>query len=253
MFEGQYWYLRRGNILNKQITKLILLGSMLLLIIPSAVLILGWKWQPTDYPLGGISTLWIADSAAKPWGIVTIVVLLTLLCIVLKLKRNHFIQLAVIIIATLSIGQFIKVAVKNTVKEPRPYVVWVSENLHISAEDFYQVSRSEREQLLQKGLANSPIIPEWQLKHWKAETGYAFPSGHSLFSATLALFVFALFMLRRHYFLALLGLLWGIDVTVGRIVLGMHWASDVIVGILISTVLVWCAFKVIERRLLLKS
>ncbi|WPD00832.1 phosphatidylglycerophosphatase B [Proteus terrae] len=239
--------------MNKQITKLILLGSILLLIIPSVVLILGWKWQPTDHPLGGISTLWIADSAAKPWGAVTIIVLLALLFMVLKLKRNHFIQLAVIIIATLAIGQLIKVAVKNTVKEPRPYVVWVSENLHISSEAFYQVSRPEREQLLQNGLANSPVIPEWQLKHWKAETGYAFPSGHSLFSATLALFVFALFMLRRHYFLASLGLLWGIDVTVGRIVLGMHWASDVIVGILISTVLVWCAFKVIERRLLLKS
>lgn len=214
---------------------------------------LGWQWQPTDHPLGGISTLWIADSAAKPWGTISIIVFLALLFMVLKLKRNNFIQLAVIIVATLAVGQLVKVAVKNTVKEPRPYVVWVSDNLHITPEAFYQVPRSAREQLLQNGLANSPMIPEWQLKHWKAETGYAFPSGHSLFAATLGLFVFVLFMLRGHYFLATLGLLWGIDVTVGRIVLGMHWASDVIVGILISTMLVWCAFKVIERRLLLKS
>lgn len=214
---------------------------------------LGWQWQPTDHPLGGISTLWIADSAAKPWGTISIIVFLALLFMVLKLKRNNFIQLAVIIVATLAVGQLVKVAVKNTVKEPRPYVVWVSDNLHITPEAFYQVPRSAREQLLQNGLANSPMIPEWQLKHWKAETGYAFPSGHSLFAATLGLFVFVLFMLRGHYFLATLGLLWGIDVTVGRIVLGMHWASDVIVGILISTMLVWCAFKVIERCLLLKS
>ncbi|NBM56790.1 phosphatidylglycerophosphatase B [Proteus vulgaris] len=239
--------------MNKKITRLISLGSILLLIIPSVVLMLGWQWQPTDHPLGGISTLWIADSAAKPWGTISIIVFLALLFMVLKLKRNNFIQLAVIIVATLAVGQLVKVAVKNTVKEPRPYVVWVSDNLHITPEAFYQVPRSAREQLLQNGLANSPMIPEWQLKHWKAETGYAFPSGHSLFAATLGLFVFVLFMLRGHYFLATLGLLWGIDVTVGRIVLGMHWASDVIVGILISTMLVWCAFKVIERRLLLKS
>lgn len=238
--------------MNKKITILILFGSILLLSIPSVVLMLGWQWQPTDHPLGGMSTLWIADSAAKPWGAISVIVFLALLFMVLKLKRNNFIQLAVIIVATLAVGQLIKVAVKNTVKEPRPYVIWVSGNLHITSEEFYQVSRSDREQLLQNGLANSSAIPGWQLKHWKAETGYAFPSGHSLFAATLALFVFVLFMLCRHYFLATLGLLWGIDVTVGRIVLGMHWASDVIVGILISTVLVWCAFKVIERRLLLK-
>ncbi|WP_193017250.1 MULTISPECIES: phosphatidylglycerophosphatase B [Gammaproteobacteria] len=239
--------------MDKQITKLILLGCIVLLITPVTVFILGWQWRPTDHPLGGISTLWVADSAAKPWGALTVIVLLALFFFVLKLKRNNFIQLALIIVVTLAVGQLIKVVVKNTVKEPRPYVVWVSENLHITPDTFYQVSRSEREQRLQDGLANSPVIPAWQLKHWKAETGYAFPSGHSLFAATLALFVFVLFMLRRHYFLATLGLLWGIDVTAGRIVLGMHWASDVIVGILISTVLVWCAFKVIERRLWLKS
>lgn len=239
--------------MNKQISTLILLGSALLLIAPIVVLILGWKWQPSDHPFGGISTLWIADSAAKPWGALSVILALALFFITLTVKRSAFIQLAVIVVATLSIGQLIKVAVKNTVKEPRPYVVWVSDNLHITPETFYQVSRPEREQLLQNGLVNSPVIPTWQLEYWKSETGYAFPSGHSLFAATLALFVFVLFMLRRHYFLATLGLLWGVDVTVGRIVLGMHWASDVIVGILISTVLVWCAFKVIERRLLLKS
>lgn len=239
--------------MNKQITFLILLGSIVMLLPPVVLLSIGWHWQPTDHPIGGITTLWFADSAAKPWGALTLVICFILLFFILKLPKKAFVQLALIVLATLAIGQLIKVAVKNTVKEPRPYVVWVSENLHISTDYFYQVSRPEREQLLHKGLVNSAVIPAWQLKHWRAETGYAFPSGHSLFAATLALFVFAFFMLRRHYFLASFGLLWGMDVTVGRIVLGMHWASDVIVGILISAVLVWIAFKLIEWRLLLKS
>ncbi|HCT6998090.1 phosphatidylglycerophosphatase B [Proteus mirabilis] len=238
--------------MNKQISVLMLLGSGLLLIVPIVVLILGWQWQPSAHPLGGESTLWIANSAAKPWGALTILLCLVLLFFILKLPKKAFIQLAIIMVATLMLGQLIKVVVKNGVKEPRPYVVWVSNQLSISPEHFYQVSRPEREQLLHNGLSHSSLIPQWQLSHWRAETGYAFPSGHSLFSTTLALFVFVLCMLRRHYFLASLGILWGIDVTVGRIILGMHWASDVIVGILISAVLVWCAFWMIERRLLLK-
>lgn len=232
---------------------MIFLGSILLLLPPVVLLSIGWHWQPIEHPIGGITTLWFADSAAKPWGALTLVICLALLFFILKLSKKVFIQLAVIMIATLAIGQLIKVVVKNSVKEPRPYVVWVSDNLHISTDYFYQISRPEREQLLHDGFADSAVVPLWQLKHWQAETGYAFPSGHSLFAATLALFVFTFFMLRRHYFLASFGLLWGMDVTIGRIVLGMHWASDVIVGILISSVLVWGAFKLIERRLLLKS
>ena len=73
---------------------------------------------------------------------------------------------------------------------------------------------------------------------------YSLPHSHYLFCP---------FYVASSLFFSVIRVIMGIDVTVGRIVLGMHWASDVIVGILISTVLVWCAFKVIERRLLLKS
>lgn len=235
--------------MNNKINKLIIFGGFLLLLAPFLVLILGWQWQPTASPLGGESTLWIANSAAKPWGIVTIIISLVMIFYAMKLSKKDFIQLAIIIVVTLVIGQLIKVAVKNSVKEPRPYVVWVSEQIHRSSDYFYQITRPQREALLKEGLAEAELIPQWQLRHWQAETGYAFPSGHSLFAATLALFLFTLFSLRRHYILASLGLLWGIDVTVGRIILGMHWASDVIVGILISMLLVWCAFKVMINRL----
>lgn len=232
---------------------LILSGSALLLITPVIMLILGWQWQPVEHPIGGKSMLWIANSAAKPWGILTIAITLLLLFFRLKLPKKSFIQLAIIIVGTMVVGQLLKMVVKNTVKEPRPYVVWVSEQLDITTDHFYSVPRGERVQLLDKGFAHSSLLPKWQLKHWRAETGYAFPSGHSLFAATLALFIFTIFMFYRHYILALLGLVWGIDVTVGRLVMGMHWASDVIVGILISTILVLCAFQVIGRRFLLKS
>ena len=41
---------------------------------------------------------------------------------------------------------------------------------------FYQVSRPEREQLLQNGLANSPVIPEWQ-QTLESRNGLCFPIG----------------------------------------------------------------------------
>ena len=154
-----------------------LLGSGLLLIVPIVVLILGWQWQPSAHPLGGESTfLWIANSAAKPWGALTILFCLVLLFFfILKLPKKHLFSWQLLVVATLVLGQLIKVVVKIALKEPRPYVVWVSNQLSISPEHFYQVSRPEREQLLHNGLSHSSLIPQWQFKPLASrKPGYAF-------------------------------------------------------------------------------
>ncbi len=78
------------------------------------------------------------------------------------------------------------------------------------------------------------------ISHWRKQQKpvMPFPSGHSFILRNTSFICVCAVYVTTPLFLASLGDIMGIDVTVGRIILGMHWASDVIVGILISAVLV---------------
>ncbi|WP_434524716.1 hypothetical protein [Photorhabdus asymbiotica] len=65
-----------------------------------------------------------------------------------------------------------KRSIKNTVKEPRPYIVWSAKNYQVPAGGFYQhqYQRKQRAKLLEQYLRIDHRIPQWQLIHWKNET-----------------------------------------------------------------------------------
>ncbi len=84
-------------------------------------------------------------------------------------------------------GQGVKSWIKDKVQEPRPFVIWLEKTHHIPVDEFYTLKRAERGNLVKEQLAEEKNIPQYLRSHWQKETGFAFPSGHTMFAASWAL------------------------------------------------------------------
>ncbi|OWO80563.1 phosphatidylglycerophosphatase B [Photorhabdus luminescens] len=221
-----------------QFIKPIIIATLILLLPPVAVLMAGWQWQPMGEYLWLEILYWITNTSGEPWCyLVFLFFILGLLRLFATSARQGGILVA-IVLGLLLTGQGIKVLVKNTAKEPRPYVVWLEKNYRVPTDEFYQHQRKQRAELLQRYLKADDRIPQWQLTHWKRETGYAFPSGHTLFAASLSLLLVGFLWPRRRYILSIIVTIWAMCVLISRMALGMHWPQDIITSTLISAVLV---------------
>lgn len=128
--------------------------------------------------------------------------------------------------AAMLIGQGIKSMIKDRVQEPRPFVVWLEQNHGVDEKYFYSLHSKQRSVLVAELSQGENLVPIWLSKHWQFETGFAFPSGHTLFAATWALLGVGLLWPRRHYKTVVLLMLWAAGVMGSRLMLGMHWPRD---------------------------
>ncbi|BDY94596.1 hypothetical protein MUTS15_32530 [Escherichia coli] len=83
--------------------------------------------------------------------------------------------------------------------------------------------------------------------HWQKETGFAFPSGHTMFAASWALLAVGLLWPRRRTLTIAILLVWATGVMGSRLLLGMHWPRDLVVATLISWALVAVATWLAQR------
>ncbi|MGJ7072529.1 phosphatase PAP2 family protein [Morganella morganii] len=232
----------------KNLTKPFIAGVILLMLVPLVTLLTGWRWQPSgdDDLLRG---LWhLTDTAAYPLAIIVSLIFCILFVRLFRGSRKQALRAAALILVVVAAGQGIKVAMKNTIKEPRPYVVWLAQQNIVSEEGFYDLSRKARVQLLENTVKNHYQVPGWLLKHWKSETGYAFPSGHALFASAWALILFVFFTAQGRRGLAGVILLWGILAEYSRLALGMHWPSDIIMSVIINAILAGIFFIWLNRQ-----
>lgn len=223
------------------------IGALLLLIIPCFVWLLGWRWQPDG---GGTllhALFWLTETVTSPWGVATSVLLSGwfLWCLRFRL-RPALLLLAIIISATL-VGQYSKSAIKQQVQEPRPYVLWLERTYGLDDKAFYALNRAERSAEVRRVLENDTRLPAWLKQHWAFETGFAFPSGHTMFAAIWALLSIGLLWPRRHYKTVIILMLWAAGVLTSRLLLGMHWPRDLLVSTLISWLLVVLASWSVQR------
>ncbi|MEH2921454.1 phosphatidylglycerophosphatase B [Samsonia erythrinae] len=230
-----------------EIAKRTTIGAAVLLIMPLMIWASGWQWQP-EYSGPWLRGLfWITETVTSPWGILTSIVLSIWFLWCLRFRLKPALGLLAIMLITVLIGQGIKSVIKEWVQESRPYVVWLEKNHQVDDRYFYSLPRKARAELVKTQLQDQRQIPHWLRSHWQFETGFAFPSGHTMFAATWALLGIGLLWARRHYKTVVILMLWASTVMGSRLALGMHWPQDLVVATLISALLVVIASWLAQR------
>ena len=228
-----------GLVIKKTIAVLIIF-----LIIPLSVTAVNWQWQPTSINSTSEYFFWLTETASFPWAIITSGLLFVLFCLLLANKTKKTILLLLILVSAMLGGQIIKSLIKQQTAESRPYVLWLAKEYHFNDKQFYSQTRAERKATIEQLLANSNTIPNWLAQHWQNETGYAFPSGHTLFAATWAFLAIALLSFKRHFLIVNAIIIWSLLIETSRLLLGMHSAYDLILGIVLAWVIsvIYCFY-----------
>ncbi|APZ06690.1 MULTISPECIES: phosphatidylglycerophosphatase B [Kosakonia] len=222
-------------------------GAAILLIMPLAVWISGWHWEPGQNHWWLRVLFWMTETVTQPWGIITHVVLCAWFLWCLRFRLKAALMLFVILGCAIVAGQGVKSFVKGQVQEPRPFVLWLEKEHAVPTDHFYSLKRKERGALVKEQLASQHDIPGFLRHHWQKETGFAFPSGHTMFAASWALLGVGLLWPRRRTWTIVILLAWATSVMGSRLLLGMHWPRDLAVATLISWILVTLATWLAQR------
>lgn len=229
------------------IAKRITAGTLILLLPTLVIWLSGWQWQPGSNNVWLKSVFWVTETVTAPWGILTSALLSCWFLWCLRFRIKPAIGLLLLMGGVIIVGQGVKSLIKEQVQEPRPFVVWLEAEHHIDNRFFYSLPRAERSELVKQQLQNQTIIPVWLSRHWQFETGFAFPSGHTVFAASWALLAVGILWPRRHYKTVFLLMIWAQGVMMSRLVLGMHWPRDLIAATLISGLLVAIVCSLVQR------
>ncbi|PKE31085.1 phosphatidylglycerophosphatase B [Rahnella sp. AA] len=222
-------------------------GAVLLILMPAVVWVSGWLWTPGQNPTLLRPLYWVTETVSQPWGIITTVILCAWFLWCLRFRIKPAIGLIIIITVAVLVGQFAKDIIKNDVREPRPYVAWLGSSHQMNVDAFYALKNKARSGQVKEILASDTQIPHWLNKSWQDDTGYAFPSGHTMFAATWALLGVGLLWRRKHYKTVCVLMVWAVTVMGSRLVLGMHWPRDLMASVGISWILVTVACWFTQR------
>lgn len=223
-----------------------------LALVPLCFRLTGWQWWPEQKIPGGVMLYWATETVSQPWGIVTHLLLCTLFCFLLRLSGRQAILLVVILTVVVTGGQGIAGLIKPMVHEPRPFIVWLEQQYALSVSTFYHLSPSAQGEWIAVYLPKNVVLPEWLIQHWQQQTGYAFPSGHTLFAACWALLAAGILWSHKHHVTVVVIGIWAVLVMISRLLLGMHWTQDlfasVVVSVLLSSVGIWIGSRFIARN-----
>ncbi len=103
-------------------------GAALLLVMPVAVWLSGWRWQRRT-KLVTKSGFWVTETVTQPWGVITHLILFGWFLWCLRFRIKAAIMLFAILAAAILMGQGVKSRIKDKVREPRPFVIWLEKHI----------------------------------------------------------------------------------------------------------------------------
>ena len=115
-------------------------GAALLLVMPVAVWISGWRWQPGEQSWLLKAAFWVTETVTQPWGVITHLILFGWFLWCLRFRIKAAFVLFAILAAAILVGQGVKSWIKDKVQEPRPFVIWLEKTHHIPVDEFFGIS-----------------------------------------------------------------------------------------------------------------
>jgi len=166
------------------------LYTLLMLLIPIGFWATGYTWtlaQSSQTPeLNRALILLTETGGSQPYAIGFAIVFTLILAYFVRKQYRPLTVITVCVCAVVG-TQAIKTGAKAVFKEPRPYVVQLAQQQHITPEGFYAMKKPQKRALIAQ-TAHTPdekILSDYQ----QHELGYSFPSGHTTFSVAWLLLV----------------------------------------------------------------
>ena len=223
-----------------------------LLLIPIITWLIGWHWQSGQkYGTFDLILFIITESGSAPYfALITSLILAIWLSMRCKLLKHHWVIIFLSVFLLQGTTQVIKSTIKTLWEEPRPYMSYMVEQ-GVELEPFYELSRKERGIVVQNTLINDQTTPKWLENHWQKETGYSFPSGHTMFAVMWA-FIIVGFLSRekdpKTPLIMGIMILWAGLMMISRMRLGMHFPIDLFVSTLIGYPIALFFFYFLAKR-----
>ena len=223
-----------------------------LLLIPLLAWVLGWHWSPLySYTAIDFILFIVTESGSAPYfALLTSLIFAIWLSMRCKKLQHHWVIIFLSVFLLQGSTQIIKSTIKVLWEEPRPYMSYVVDQ-GVDIESFYEHSRKERGVIIKQAIKDDPITPSWLKSHWQTETGYSFPSGHTMFAAMWA-FIIIGFMTRERDPKTAIAItimtLWAGLMMVSRLRLGMHFPIDLFVSIIVAYIVALIFFYFLAKR-----
>lgn len=233
------------------------LYTLLLCLVPLFTLGIGWSWQE-NMPLTIFDHFlyFITETGSYPYALLTCIFFALLYFFIIPNKKQAILVI-VIMAFSVVLTQGIKSGFKTIFAEPRPFISVMNEHSTMVNDHFYDQSRKERSEVIIRYYNSSAFenVPSWLVGHRARETGYSFPSGHTMFAVTWLLLVVG--------FSQILGkqvakskwitggvAIWAILMLISRLRLGMHYPIDLLTSAGIAWIINLAIFILIHKKMI---
>ncbi|MHC5225637.1 phosphatase PAP2 family protein [Ignatzschineria sp. LJL83] len=224
----------------------------ILLLIPIGAWLSNWHWNSNQsYTSIDFLLFIVTETGSAPYfALITSLLFSIWLSMRCKLLKHHWVMIFMSVLILQGSTQIIKSAIKTLLEEPRPYMAYIVEK-GVEIEPFYELPRKERSIVIQEALAEDSTTPKWLQNHWQHETGYSFPSGHTIFAVMWA-FIIVGFLSRekdpKTHLAMIIMTVWAGLMMISRMRLGMHFPIDLFVSTIIAYLIALFFFYFLAKR-----